>query len=132
MQKLEENKENVEQKETGLSWNGVEKTLASEMINRSEKAVKLIGIGLACVTIVGIAGIGFLSYVNHQQTVIMHNNEKEWGEVIEKLNQSFLDYLSQYDFVSQDGEGTNYYNSDVGGDVNNGATGTEEEEPQKR
>ncbi len=45
----------------------------------------------------------------------------------------FMWYLNQYDFVSyeQDGNGNNYMNSDVGGDVHNGAEvpGTEEKEP---
>lgn len=44
----------------------------------------------------------------------------------EKNNQRFLEYLSQYDFVSQDSEGANYYNSGVSGDVINGAGGIEE------
>jgi len=38
----------------------------------------------------------------------------------ERNNQRWIEYLSQYDFVLQDGEGYNYYNSDVGGDVVNG------------
>lgn len=38
----------------------------------------------------------------------------------ERNNQRWIEYLSQYDFVSQDGEGYNYYNSDVSGDVVNG------------
>lgn len=33
-----------------------------------------------------------------------------------------------YDYVSQDGEGYNYYNADVEGDIVNGATNTAEEE----
>lgn len=32
-----------------------------------------------------------------------------------------------YDYVSQDGEGYNYYNSDVEGDITNGATDQTEE-----
>lgn len=44
----------------------------------------------------------------------------------ERNNQRWLDYLSQYDFVSQDGEGTNYFNSEIGGDVTNGTPGSEE------
>lgn len=38
----------------------------------------------------------------------------------ERNNQRWIEYISQYDFVSQDGEGYNYYNSDVSGDVVNG------------
>lgn len=32
-----------------------------------------------------------------------------------------------YDYVSQDGEGYNYYNSDINGDINNGTTNKTEE-----
>ena len=35
---------------------------------------------------------------------------------------------NSYDYVSQDGNGYNYYNSDIGGDVNNGTESTETEE----
>lgn len=44
----------------------------------------------------------------------------------ERNNQRWLEYLSEYDFVSQDGEGVNYFNSEIGGDVTNGASGSEE------
>lgn len=35
---------------------------------------------------------------------------------------------SSYDYVSQDGEGYNYYNSDIEGDILNGSTDSAEEE----
>ena len=35
---------------------------------------------------------------------------------------------TSYDYVSQDGEGYNYYNSDVEGDIQNGTTNQAEEE----
>lgn len=38
----------------------------------------------------------------------------------ERNNQRWIEYLSQYDFVTQDGDGYNYFNSDVGGDAVNG------------
>lgn len=38
----------------------------------------------------------------------------------ERNNQRWIEYLSQYDFVSQDGDGYNYFNSDVDGNVING------------
>lgn len=38
----------------------------------------------------------------------------------ERNNQRWLEYLSEYDFISQDGEGINYFNSDIGGNVTNG------------
>lgn len=43
-----------------------------------------------------------------------------YSQANEQNNQRWIEYLSQYDFVSQDGEGYNYYNSDVSGDVVNG------------
>lgn len=36
-----------------------------------------------------------------------------------------------YDYVSQDGEGYNYYNSDINGDINNGTTNQTEEGQEK-
>ena len=56
----------------------------------------------------------------HTQSQSMVRNEEKWQIVVQENNQHWIDYLSQYDFVSQDGEGYNYYNSDVGGNVNNG------------
>lgn len=52
-------------------------------------------IGLVIVILVGIHA--------HQQS------EKEWK-----------DLFSSYDYVSQDGNGQNYYNADIVGDINNG------------
>lgn len=43
-----------------------------------------------------------------------------YSQANERNNQRWIEYLSQYDFVSQDGEGYNYYNSGIGGDVVNG------------
>lgn len=37
---------------------------------------------------------------------------------------------NSYDYISQDGEGYNYYNADVKGDIVNGTTDTAEEEPK--
>lgn len=42
-------------------------------------------------------------------------------------DEKWRDLFSSYDYVSQDGEGQNYYNNDIGGDVNNGAAGKEAE-----
>lgn len=39
----------------------------------------------------------------------------------ERNNQRWLEYLSEYDFISQDGEGTNYFNSNIGGNITNGS-----------
>ena len=43
-------------------------------------------------------------------------------------NMAWLYVFQSYDYVSQDGEGQNYYNHEVGGDVFNGAEGKSEEE----
>lgn len=37
-----------------------------------------------------------------------------------KSEQGWQELFGSYDYVSQDGEGYNYYNSDIGGNVNNG------------
>jgi len=44
------------------------------------------------------------------QMTINYKNDISWKEL-----------FNSYDFVSQDGNGENYYNNDVGGNVNNGA-----------
>ena len=40
--------------------------------------------------------------------------------VLAATNAAWIYVFQSYDYVSQDGEGYNYYNSDVGGNVNNG------------
>ena len=40
--------------------------------------------------------------------------------IVRQFGKLLIEYLSQYDFVPQDGEGYNYYNSDVSGDVVDG------------
>lgn len=43
-------------------------------------------------------------------------------------NMTWLYVFQSYDYVSQDGDGYNYYNQDVGGDVNNGTENKSKEE----
>lgn len=45
-------------------------------------------------------------------------------------NMAWLYVFQSYDYVSQDGEGYNYYNQDVGGDVNNGSESENKKEGQ--
>lgn len=85
------------------SWKNVEKCLASEIIRGSKREAKGLWIGIICVTVLAIVAVSWLAFDNYSQT------------------KGFLNYLSEYDFVSQDGEGYNYYNSDIGGNVSNGA-----------
>lgn len=45
-------------------------------------------------------------------------------------NMAWLYVFQSYDYVSQDGEGYNYYNHEVGGDVYNGAESKDKKERQ--
>ena len=51
------------------------------------------------------------------QMSINYRNDQEWREL-----------FGSYDYVTQDGNGQNYYNSEIGGNVTNGA---ESETPVK-
>ena len=101
-------------------WSGFENWLAGEIIADKERICKAKDIGLICGTVIAVASVLTLGYNYHTQSQSMVRNEEKWQIVVQENNQHWIDYLSQYDFVSQDGEGYNYYNSDVGGDVNNG------------
>lgn len=106
-------------------WSGFENWLASEIIADKERICKVKDIALICGTVIAVASILTLGYSYRVQSRSMVQNEENWQKVVQENNQHWIDYLSQYDFVSQDGEGYNYYNSDVGGDVNNGAESEE-------
>lgn len=45
---------------------------------------------------------------------LYYKNDVDWREL-----------FNSYDYISQDGNGENYYNSNVSGEVNNGATSEE-------
>lgn len=47
-------------------------------------------------------------------------------------NMYWIYQWNSYDYISQDGEGYNYYNSDIEGDVDNGAENTSEEEQTEK
>lgn len=81
--------------------------LASEIIAEEKAKSKakdrgIIAIGIALIVIT--LGMAILNY----------RNNCDWREL-----------FASYDYVSQNGEGINYYNSDVGGNVNNGAENKE-------
>ena len=87
-----------------------DKKTALQMIAESYKVSKAKDVAIVCLTAaVMIIGIGM--------AVINYCNDRDWREL-----------FSSYDYVSQDGEGYNYYNSDVGGDVTNGTENPETEE----
>lgn len=111
---MEENKE----KET--TWSEIEKKhaemqsrelLASEVIAWSYKVAKAKDFAIGCL-VAGIIIVGL------GMSVINYVNDRDWREL-----------FGSYDYVSQDGEGYNYYNADVEGDVVNGAESQEEEKP---
>lgn len=91
------------------SWDSVENLLASEIIAGKErlshaKDIVIIGLFIAVISITIV--MAALNYMN----------DRDWRKL-----------FASYDYVSQDGEGYNYYNSDIGGDVNNGTESTETE-----
>lgn len=85
-------------------------TLASEVIAWSHKVSKAKDFAIACLT-AGIVMVGI------GMAIINYCNDRDWREL-----------FSSYDYVSQDGQGYNYYNSGIGGNVNNG---TEDPETEK-
>ena len=114
-----------ENERTKPSWDDVldyiahsakKETLATEVIQSEREKSKAKDVGLICVAVVASVAIACFAVVNFRQS-----------QAMERSNRGWIEYLSQFDFVSQDGEGYNYYNSDVGGDVNNGAADQEEE-----
>lgn len=92
------------------SWKRVEECLATEIIRGAKREAKGLWVGIICVTALAIVAVSWFAFNNYSQT------------------KGFLNYLSEYDFVSQDGEGYNYYNSDIRGDVSNGAESKETKE----
>lgn len=104
-----------------MNWESVEKYLASEVVSGAKRESKAKNLGLICMTGLSLLVIGGLLFVNYTQ-----------NKSIERNNQDWLDYLSQYDFVSQDGEGINNINTGEQGDLLNGATSQIEERQEQR
>lgn len=96
---MEQNKEAITQEQ--------EPNISSAVIYHIEKVSKrwIFFASVAFVTL-GFALGGAL----YHQININYQNNKEWREL-----------FGSYDYVSQDGNGENYYNSNVSGEVNNGA-----------
>lgn len=96
-----------------MSWKTFGESLASDILQSREHTIKAMKTGLICVTVLATVAVTGLIAANCLQS------------------KHFVDYLSQYDFVSQDGEGYNYYNSDVGGNVINGSENQETEKQEE-
>lgn len=119
---MQENEKKVAEREEAPNWDDFldllgdaarlragEKTIASETISELKRESKRRNWDMAVIGAISVIAIIGLLLVNHNHSQANERNNQRW-----------IEYLSQYDFVSQDGEGYNYYNSDVGGDVVNG------------
>lgn len=73
------------------SWNGIEKFFATSVIQQAEKSAKRWFIAWL-ITLAALVG----------------------------TNAAWLYVFNSYEYVTQDGEGYNYYNSEIDGDVENG------------
>lgn len=100
---MKENKESVKEETKPTTEHIAMEILKHEQDKSKAKNIGVIGlvIGLASVSIAAAVMVMHLSNINYQ-------NDRDWREL-----------FSSYDYVSQDGEGRNYYNSEVGGNVNN-------------
>ena len=108
---MQENKDARQEKpeKEGSRWPIVEHALASEILARREEVSKVKNLAIICLTIgIVVIGVGMAT--------INYMNDRDWREL-----------FASYDYVSQDGNGYNYYNADVEGDVNNGAADPEKE-----
>lgn len=94
-----------ENKETKIQEQ--EPNVSSSVIYHIEK-VSRFWIFFASVAFAAVAAL--LAF----QMNINKENDREWREL-----------FNSYDYISQDGNGENYYNSNVSGEVNNGATDQE-------
>lgn len=94
-----------ENKETKIQEQ--EANVSSSVIYHIEK-VSRFWIFFASVAFVAMAAL--LAY----QMGLKQQSDREWKEL-----------FNSYDYISQDGNGENYYNSNVSGEVNNGATDQE-------
>lgn len=90
--------------------------LAMEVLRHEQEKHKAKDLGLWILGI--IAAIALAAGAIERQNLANVNlqNDREWREL-----------FSSYDFITQDGGGQNYYNSEIGGNVNNGAENTEAE-----
>lgn len=73
------------------SWNGIEKFFATSVIQQAEKSAKRWFIAWL-ITLAALVG----------------------------TNAAWIYVFNSYEYVTQDGEGYNYYNSEIDGDVENG------------
>jgi len=109
---MKQNKGNVKEVKKEATWESLAMDIAKNLKAKDKaKNVALFILG-AITAVTVIAGT-----VERQHLVDTNlQNDREWREL-----------FSSYDYVSQDGEGQNYYNNEIGGNVNNGAEDKEAE-----
>ena len=98
------------QKENSTGKEATWDSLALDIAGRLKAAEKAKNLAIV---VLGVAVVA----ISISLSIINYKNDRDWREL-----------FASYDYVSQDGEGYNYYNSDIEGDVNNGAENTETEE----
>lgn len=92
--------------------------LAMEVLKQEQRKSKALIFGLTAGLI--ISGISTVATIfcgkAERENLVQTNyqNDCEWRKL-----------FSEYDYISQDGNGENYYNSNVSGEVNNGAMSEE-------
>lgn len=95
--------------------------LAMEVLKQEQEKSRKKNVGLlAGMIILGIATIAVaaLGWIERSHLVdVNYQNDCDWRQM-----------FSDYDFISQDGEGYNNVNSGQQGDVNNGAKSEDEKE----
>lgn len=106
---MEQNKE-IKTWEEAEKEIGATQHLAMEILKQEQRRSKAKDIGIISLTVaVIIIAIGM--------AVINYRNDCDWRKL-----------FSDYDFISQDGEGINNVNGGEQGDLNNGTTSKIEEE----
>lgn len=106
-------------------------TLASEIIQDLKKQSKSKDLGM-CLIAISLSGIiAGLIAANITHTKVFYQNDSEWRKTVQEINDGWIDYLNQYDFISQDGEGINNINTGEQGDLNNGSKSKDSEESEQ-
>lgn len=106
-------------------------TLASEIIQDLKKQSKSKDLGMCLITISLGGIIAGLIAANITHTKVFYQNDSEWRKTVQEINDGWIDYLNQYDFISQDGEGINNINTGEQGDLNNGSKSKDSEESEQ-
>lgn len=109
----QENKERVNTNEDATQ-SGVEKEIVGK-IKKADNAEQNFATEVFCEFKIHTRfAICAMAAVLALGAILYYKNDADWREL-----------FNSYDFISQDGNGENYYNSNVSGEVNNGATDQE-------